>query len=231
MAKQRRRNDKRFEAPDASVAPYQAPVRELKPRTKAQAALIKAISNNQLVFTTGPAGTGKTYVAAAMAADAMRDDPNLRLILVRPVVEAGEELGFLPGTLEEKYAPYLAPFFQVLEERLSPGTVKYFQKTKRIDPQPLAYMRGTTFRDCWVILDEAQNTTPKQMKMFLSRIGEDAKVIVNGDTEQVDIQTLSGLEDAVERLQSVPSVAHIHFGDHDIVRSGLVRHIISAYRG
>jgi phosphate starvation-inducible PhoH-like protein len=230
MAKARRRT--KTEAPTGDFdIPRIAVPGPFKPRTQAQSKFESAIRSCHLTFATGPAGTGKTYVAASLAAEALTDDPSLKLILTRPAVEAGEEMGFLPGDLNEKYAPYLTPFFQVLEERLSPGTVKYLLKVGRIVPRPLAYMRGMTFRDCWVILDEAQNTTPTQMKLFLTRIGVNSKVIVDGDLEQVDIRGISGLDDAVRRLADIPGIRHIEFSDSDIVRHGLVRQIISAYRG
>jgi phosphate starvation-inducible PhoH-like protein len=234
MSKSRKRSNQRVEVSDVVVDEHHVRearvVKPLSGKTANQVSYIKAIKANTLVFATGPAGTGKTYIAAGLAADALRKDPDLSLIVTRPVVEAGEQLGFLPGTLEEKFAPYLEPFLQVLQERLGAGEVKYMLKHGRINPKPLAYMRGTTFRDCYVILDEAQNTTPTQMKLFLTRIGENSKVIVDGDVDQVDVRGVNGLSDAIQRMEGVPDVAMIEFTEDDIVRHDIVRHIIKAYR-
>lgn len=234
MSKSKRRSSARIELTDVVQDEYYVKearvVKPLSGKTQNQIDYIKAVKAHTLVFATGPAGTGKTYIAAGLAADALRKDPNLTLIVTRPVVEAGEELGFLPGTLEEKFAPYLDPFLQVLQERLGAGEVKYMLKHGRILPKPLAYMRGTTFRDCYVILDEAQNTTPTQMKLFLTRIGENSKIIVDGDTDQVDVRCDNGLSDAIYRMSGVPDVAMIEFTEDDIVRHDIVRHIIRAYR-
>lgn len=183
-----------------------------------------------MTFGIGPAGTGKTYIAAAYGAELLALGKVERLILTRPAVEAGEELGFLPGALDEKYAPYLSPVRTILDKRLGRGAVEYLLKAKRIVPMPLAYMRGETFEDAFVLLDEAQNTTPTQLKLFLTRIGPNARVVVDGDVEQVDIKGKSGLLDAVHRLGHLPSVRVVHFNDEDIVRSGIVADIIKAYR-
>jgi phosphate starvation-inducible PhoH-like protein len=196
---------------------------------EAQKRYISSIKNFTLTFATGPAGTGKTWIAAALAAEAIERKSIHKIIITRPAVEAGESLGFLPGEISEKFDPYLAPFKEVLNDRLGKSFVTYLIKEGRIEAAPLAYMRGRTFRDAFVILDEAQNTTPTQMKMFLTRIGQDCKVIVNGDVTQKDIRGESGLEDAVERLGYIPSVKHVQFGTDDIVRSGIVGEIIFAY--
>jgi len=234
MSKSKKRITQRTAQPDEVTDEYAVrETRTVKPlvgKTANQVAYIKAIKAHTLVFATGPAGTGKTYIAAGLAADALRKDPNLSLIVTRPVVEAGEELGFLPGTLEEKFAPYLDPFLCVLQERLGAGEVKYMLRHGRILPKPLAYMRGTTFRDCFVILDEAQNTTPTQMKLFLTRIGENSKAIVDGDIDQVDVRGQNGLSDAIARMDGVPDTAIVEFTEDDIVRHDIVRHIIKAYR-
>lgn len=209
--------------------PVKAATEPLKPQTEKQKRYMSAIENFDLTFATGPAGTGKTYVCAAIAAQLLLAGKIDKIIITRPAVEAGESLGFLPGELEEKFDPYLQPFRDVLNERLGRSHVDGMIKSGRIEAAPLAYMRGRTFKKAFVILDEAQNTTPTQMKMFLTRIGHDTKVVVNGDMAQKDIRGVSGLEDAVRRLSFIPSVKHVHFSKADIVRSGLVQEIVSAY--
>lgn len=213
---------------------YQSKVQKLnkeplRPQTDAQKRYMSAIDNFTLTIATGPAGTGKTFVAASMAAKALQDGEIDKIIITRPAVEAGESLGFLPGELEEKFDPYLQPFREVLEERLGKSQVKMFMKNGHIDARPLAYMRGSTFKNAFVILDEAQNTTPTQMKMFLTRIGHNCKVIVNGDMQQCDLKGPSGLLDAVRRVTYIPEVKHIVFERSDIVRSGIVQEIVCAY--
>jgi len=202
----------------------------LTARTPAQQSYINAIKTHCLTFGIGPAGTGKSYCAGALAAEALESGRIERIILTRPAVEAGENLGFLPGEVEDKYAVYIDAFRDILNERLGPGVVDYCLRHGRIVGAPLAYMRGKTFNNnTYVILDEAQNTTPTQMKMFLTRIGEDSKVVINGDINQSDIRGPNGLEDALQRLGGLPGV-HIHrFERDDIVRSGLVRHILDRY--
>ena len=202
----------------------------LRAQTAAQQCYINAIKNNNLTFGIGPPGTGKSYCAGALAAEALESGRIERIILTRPAVEAGENLGFLPGELEEKYAVYIDAFRDILNERLGRGVVDYCLRHGRIVGAPLAYMRGKTFNNnTFVILDEAQNTTPAQMKMFLTRIGEDSKVVINGDIRQSDIRGPNGLADAIERVRGLPGV-HIHaFERADIVRSGLVRHILDRY--
>lgn len=197
---------------------------------KKQAQCISVQAEDHLYVTDDFIVTHNTYIAASMAAKALQDGDIDRIIITRPAVEAGESLGFLPGELEEKFDPYLQPFREVLEERLGKSQVEMFMKNGHIDARPLAYMRGSTFKNAFVILDEAQNTTPTQMKMFLTRIGYNCKVIVNGDIDQCDINGLSGLEDAVKRITYIPEVKHIVFKEDDIVRSGLVREIVCAYR-
>lgn len=203
----------------------------LEPQTDRQADYINAIKTSTITFGIGPAGTGKTYVCAAMAADGLKAKSVTRLIVTRPAVEAGESLGFLPGELHEKFEPYLRPFRDVLNERLGASFVEHAMKCdyKKIEAIPLAYIRGMTFKDCWVILDEAQNTTPKQMKMFLTRLGQHAKLIINGDPKQRDIDGPSGLTDAVDRLQGLPGVSTVRFTNDDIVRHDLTQSIIERY--
>lgn len=201
----------------------------IQPLTESQKRYVNAIKAFDLVFATGPAGTGKTWLCAAMAAQALDQGEIDKIIITRPAVEAGEHLGFLPGELEEKFDPYLQPFRDVLNERLGKTFVEYLIKMGRIEASPLAYMRGRTFKNAYVILDEAQNTTPTQMKMFLTRIGQNCKVIVNGDMQQKDIHGTSGLDDATARLAWIPAVKHVKFSRDDIVRSGLVGEIVRAY--
>jgi phosphate starvation-inducible PhoH-like protein len=203
------------------------PLEALNP---AQKSYIAAIKHNCLTFGLGPAGTGKSYCAGALAATALESGHIERIIITRPAVEAGEHLGFLPGDLDDKFAVYIDAFREILCERLGAGTVDYCLRHGRIVAAPLAYMRGKTFnKKTFVILDEAQNTTVAQMKMFLTRIGEDCKVVINGDIEQTDIHGANGLADAVARLRGLPGV-HVHrFDRADIVRSGLVRNIMDRY--
>lgn len=203
---------------------------KLKALNDAQQRYINAINTFPLTFGVGPAGSGKSFCATRMAIDALLDKDVDRIILTRPAVEAGENLGALPGELEEKYAPYIAPIREVLEETLGKSFTTYLiEKTDRIQPRPLAFLRGTTFKRSFVILDEAQNLTPTQMKLFLTRIGEDCTVVVNGDITQKDISGKSGLEDAIERLSFIPSIKVITFSNKDIVRSGLCQEIVEAY--
>lgn len=201
----------------------------LQPRNDRQRRYLSAMQQQTITFGLGPAGTGKTYVCGAHAAAELEARRVSRLVITRPAVEAGEELGFLPGEIEEKFAPYLAPFRDVLDERLGKSFVDNLIKNGRIEAAPLAYMRGRTFKDAIVILDEAQNTTPAQMKMFLTRIGENCRVIVNGDVRQKDIKGVSGLEDAVRRLIWIPQVSVIEFQREDVVRSGIVSDVIQSY--
>lgn len=201
----------------------------LEPQTDRQADYISAIHAHTLTFGTGPAGTGKTFVATTLAADALAKRHIKKILLTRPAQEAGEKLGFLPGELDEKYEPYLRPFRDVLNKRLGASCVDNMIKNGKIEALPLAYMRGMTFEDCWVLLDEAQNTTPVQMKMFLTRIGERCKVIVNGDISQKDIPGQSGLVDALRRAHGLDDVAEVRFTRDDIVRSGLVQRLVERY--
>lgn len=208
------------------------PAKNCKPieaRTETQYHYMQSIKNKTVTFGVGPAGTGKTWVCGALAAEALEDGITERIIVTRPVQEAGENLGFLPGEVEDKFAPYFQPFKDVLIERLGKGHVQALMKAGRIETAPFAYMRGRTFKHCWVILDEAQNTTPEQMKLFMTRIGENCKVIVNGDYSQKDIRGQSGLEDAIKKLAAIAGCEVIEFTREDIVRSGLVQKIVEAY--
>ena len=202
----------------------------LEARTAAQKRYINAIRHNCLTFGIGPAGTGKSYCAGALAAQALESGEVERIVLTRPAVEAGEQLGFLPGDLQQKFEPWIDAFRDILNIRLGAGTVDYCLRHGRIVAMPLAYLRGRTFDSrTFVILDEAQNTTPAQMKMFLTRIGEDSRVVVNGDLRQSDIRGENGLADAVDRLRGLPGVYVHRFEREDIVRSALVRQIMDRY--
>jgi phosphate starvation-inducible protein PhoH and related proteins len=202
----------------------------LRAKNQAQQDYIEAIKTNALTFGIGPAGTGKSYCAGALAAEALESGRIERIILTRPAVESGENLGFLPGDLDQKFSVYIDAFRDILNERLGAGTVDYCLRHGRIVAAPLAFMRGKTFNSkTFVILDEAQNTSIAQMKMFLTRIGEDCKVVINGDVNQSDIRGPNGLADAVARLNDLPDVYVHKFVRDDIVRSGLVRDIIDRY--
>lgn len=206
--------------------------KQVKPRTLGQQQYIQAILQHDIVFAIGPAGTGKTYLAVVMAVKALRDKSVNRLVLARPAVEAGEKLGFLPGDLQEKVDPYLRPLYDSLYDILGlENTQKYLEK-RIIEVAPLAYMRGRTLDDSFVILDEAQNTTPEQMKMFLTRLGFDSKAVITGDITQIDLpkgQT-SGLVHAQEVLSSVEGIVFHYLTGEDIVRHPLVQEIIRAYQ-
>jgi len=201
----------------------------ITPLNEGQKRYLNAMKQFVLTFATGPAGTGKTWMCAALAAQLLEAGQIDKIIITRPAVEAGENLGALPGELEDKFDPYLQPFRDVLNERLGKSYVDLLIKRGIIEAAPLAYMRGRTFKNAFVILDEAQNTSVTQMKMFLTRIGHDCRVVVNGDMVQKDIRGESGLEDAVARLAYIPSIKHVRFTNADIVRSGIVQEIVQAY--
>ena len=202
----------------------------LEAKTKSQKKYICAIKSHCLTFGIGPAGTGKSYCATTLAAEALSSGRIERIILTRPAVEAGEQLGHLPGDLNEKFSVYIDPFRDILNERLGKGAVDYNLRHGIIVAAPLAFMRGKTFGgDTFVILDEAQNTSVAQMKMFLTRIGEDCKVVVNGDVKQSDLRGQNGLADAVTRFRGLAGVRIHEFEREDIVRSGLVRAVIDRY--
>ena len=205
--------------------------RSISPRSPTQAAYIQALQENELVFGLGPAGTGKTYLAVAQAVVMLTSGQVDRIVLSRPAVEAGERLGFLPGDLREKIDPYLRPLYDALYDMLPAEQVARRLGNGEIEIAPLAFMRGRTLANAFVILDEAQNTTPMQMKMFLTRLGENGRMAVTGDTSQIDLPsgTRSGLKDAIEILQGVPGVSFVQFGDADVVRHPLVGHIVRAY--
>lgn len=210
-----------------SITPKAAP--PLQAKTQSQSQYIVAIKSHKLTFGIGPAGTGKSYCAGAIAAEELSNRRIDKIIISRPAVEAGENLGFLPGDLHEKFDPYFDAFRDCLVDRLGKGVVECGLKNDRIVVAPLAYLRGKTFNDAFVVLDEAQNCTAAQLKMFLTRIGENCRVVVNGDIRQSDIGHKSGLQDAVDRLGKLDSVYVHQFEREDIVRSGLVREIIECY--
>ena len=204
--------------------------KSIRPKTVGQKAYVDAIDNHTIVFGIGPAGTGKTYLAMAKAVQALQRKEVSRIILTRPAVEAGERLGFLPGTLNDKIDPYLRPLFDALHEMLDPETIPKLMTTGTIEVAPLAYMRGRTLNDAFVILDEAQNTTPEQMKMFLTRLGFNSKMIVTGDSTQVDLPGgVSGLKTAVAALKDVDDMHFSMLSSADVVRHTLVAKIVEAY--
>ena len=205
--------------------------RAVVPKTPGQVRYVEAIKQNDLVFCIGPAGTGKTYLAVAMAVSALRMELARRIVLARPAVEAGERLGFLPGDMQAKVNPYLRPLYDALSDMMDHSQVAKYVDSDLIEIVPLAYMRGRTLRDAFIILDEAQNCTTKQMKTFLTRLGQRSKIVVTGDVTQIDLETDgdSGLLDAEKRLAGIPNVAMAYLGKEDIVRHRLVQDIVDAY--
>ena len=203
----------------------------VRPKTPGQQEYVEAIDEDAIVFGIGPAGTGKTYLAMAKAVQALQAKDVNRIILTRPAVEAGEKLGFLPGTLSDKIDPYLRPLHDALREMVDPETIPRLMDTGVIEVAPLAYMRGRTLNDSFVVLDEAQNTTPAQMKMFLTRLGFGSKMVVTGDLSQVDLPNRqeSGLKVARQVLQGVDGVSIINLDSDDVVRHRLVSKIVEAY--
>ena len=205
--------------------------RYIYPRSATQAKYITEMMQNELVFGLGPAGTGKTYLAVALAVSMMLEGAVDKIILSRPAVEAGENLGFLPGDLKEKVDPYLRPLYDALYEMLPAEQVDKKLALGEIEIAPLAFMRGRTLSNAFVILDEAQNTTPMQMKMFLTRLGENSRMVVNGDLSQVDLPrgVISGLRDALDTLKGISNIGSVTFSANDVVRHGLVAKIVKAY--
>ena len=200
-------------------------------RTPNQQKLVEEFTHNDLTFALGPAGTGKTYVAIALAVRALKNREARKIILSRPAVEAGEKLGFLPGDMKDKIDPYLQPLYDALEDMIPPMKLKEYMETKVIQIAPLAFMRGRTLNDAIIVLDEAQNTTPHQIKMFLTRLGMNAKMIITGDATQIDLprSTSSGLIQAMKVLRNVKGIGRVEFNKKDIIRHQLVQRIVEAY--
>ncbi len=203
----------------------------VKARTENQRKLVELYDHSDLIFATGPAGSGKTYTAIALAVRALRDKQVRRVILTRPAVEAGEKLGFLPGDLKEKLDPYLQPLYDALNDMIPAAKLQKFMEDGTVQIAPLAYMRGRTLDNAFVILDEAQNTTMSQIKMFLTRMGRNAKFIVTGDVTQVDLprRSDSGLVRAMQTVRGIEGIGFVEFDKHDIVRHELVKHIVDAF--
>lgn len=201
----------------------------VEPKNFAQGQYLQSIRDNQIIFGVGSAGTGKTFIAASYAAEQLFNKNVNKIILTRPAVTAEEELGFLPGDLAEKYEPYLLPFREIFERTLGKSFYECCLKDKVIEPAPIGYLRGRTFDNAIILIDEAQNVTCGQMKLILSRVGENCKVIISGDTGQTDIKEESGLSDAIKRLARIPEVDVVTFYPQDIVRSKLCKQIIMAY--
>jgi len=206
--------------------------RSIKPKTVGQKKYVDAIRSNTIVFGVGPAGTGKTYLAMAVAVQALLTKQVNRLILTRPAVEAGEKLGFLPGTLSEKIDPYLRPLHDALYEMMDPEQIGRLTERGTIEVAPLAYMRGRTLNDSFIVLDEAQNTTPEQMKMFLTRLGFNSKAVITGDVTQIDLPTgqHSGMNVVREILTGIDGLAFVYLSSRDVVRHRIVQAIVEAYR-
>jgi phosphate starvation-inducible protein PhoH and related proteins len=201
---------------------------EVAPLNYIQGEYLQSIKNSDIIFGIGSAGTGKTFIAASYAAGLLFQRKVQKIILTRPTVETGRGMGFLPGELDEKYAPYLQPFESVFVRTLGKSFYEYAVKSKAIDPKPIGFMRGSSFDDCVILADEAQNLTKTELKMLLSRIGKNCKIVLSGDPRQTDISD-SGLLDAVERLEGLPNIEVVRFRDEDIVRSAMCKQVILAY--
>lgn len=202
------------------------------PKTDSQKELCSKIDCNDVVFVLGPSGVGKTFCAGMLAAQELQFGNIDKIVVTRPAIEvSGEQMGFLPGELEEKFAPWFEPFRDVFEKAMGSGQLKYNMKkgVDKVVPSPMAYMRGASYDSTWIIMDEAQNCTREQMKMLLTRIGKDSKIIILGDVKQSDIHGVSGLEDAIRRLDGIPGIAFHEFTKDDIVRHGIIRSILERY--
>ncbi len=204
----------------------------IAPKTANQKKLVEEVDKNDLVFAIGPAGTGKTYISVALAVKALKNKEVKKIIITRPAVEAGENLGFLPGDLKEKIDPYLRPIYDALSDMIPAEKLKYYKENGILEIAPLAYMRGRTLNDAYVLLDEAQNTTPMQIKMFLTRIGLKSKIIVTGDQSQIDLpkKQTSGLIETIKVLKGVKGIGFVNLDEKDVVRHKLVKSIIKAYQ-
>ena len=202
----------------------------VRPKTKAQSLYLNAIDNSTIVFGIGPAGTGKSFAAVSRAIELLSTGEKKKLVITRPAVEAGgEKMGFLPGELQEKFSPYLTPILEILKKKVNPGIADYLIKSGRIEPVPIGYMRGRSFEDTIILVDEAQNLTKEQMKMVLTRIGEGSQLIIDGDPAQSDVKGVSGLIDAVQRIRNVSGVQVIEFDRNDIVRHDIIQQILEQY--
>jgi phosphate starvation-inducible protein PhoH and related proteins len=217
--------------PGEDVIVYGTKGAPIRPKTVNQQKLVELVRDNDLVFALGPAGTGKTYISVALAVRALKNKVVKKIIITRPAVEAGENLGFLPGDLKEKIDPYLRPIYDALNDMLPFEKLRYYMEREVIEIAPLAYMRGRTLNNAFILLDEAQNTTPMQMKMFLTRMGPESKMIVTGDASQIDLPSKqsSGLKEAIRILNNVKGIGMIELNEKDVVRHRLVRDIIEAY--
>jgi len=220
-----------IEAPEIAGKHLSTKKNVIKPRTINQGLYVEALQKHDLVFGLGPAGTGKTYLAVAVAVNHFLSGKVKKIILTRPAVEAGENLGFLPGDLKEKVDPYLRPLFDALSDMLPQELFERMLESEQIEIAPLAFMRGRTLSNAFVILDEAQNTTPAQMKMFLTRLGDSGRMAVNGDLSQTDLphKVKSGLLEATQFLRDIPEIAFVEFTEDDVVRHPLVAKVIKAY--
>lgn len=206
--------------------------KQIVPHSNHQKEYIRTLFKHDLTFATGPAGTGKTYLAVAVAVSMFLNRKVERIVLVRPAVEAGEKIGFLPGDMKEKVDPYMQPLYDALYDMLPSDKIAKYIETRTIEIAPLAFMRGRTLRDAFIILDEAQNATPTQMKMFLTRLGENSRMVINGDLTQIDLMPnqQSGLDDALNKLRNLKDIGLVHFNEEDIVRHNLVAKIVKAYK-
>ncbi len=214
-----------------SVLIYGTKGARISPKTANQRTLIKAVEENPVVFAIGPAGTGKTYISVALAVRALKEKNVKKIVITRPAVEAGENLGFLPGDLQEKIDPYLRPIYDALDDMIPTEKLQYYLDNRVIEIAPLAYMRGRTLHNAFILLDEAQNTTPMQLKMFLTRMGPYSKMIINGDRSQIDLpkKQLSGLIDATNVLKGTEGVGFVELEAKDVIRHRIVKKIIEAY--
>ena len=216
---------------DNKVIVYGRGGKPIRAKTRNQKMLVHSVENNDVVFAVGPAGTGKTYISVALAVKALKNKQVKKIIITRPAVEAGETLGFLPGDLKEKLDPYLRPIYDALHDMVPSEKLKYYMENNIVEIAPLAYMRGRTLNNAFILLDEAQNTTPMQIKMFLTRMGPNSKVIVTGDTSQIDLpkKQKSGLIEAVKVLKDVNGIGFINLTGKDVIRHRIVKDIITAY--
>jgi len=225
------RNPQEKENDDPDVIIYGNKGVVVKAKTANQKILVEAVNTHDLVFAVGPAGTGKTYTAVAMAVRALKNREVKKIIITRPAVEAGENLGFLPGDLTEKIDPYLRPIYDALDDMIAPEKLKFYRENRIIEIAPLAYMRGRTLNNAFILLDEAQNTTPMQMKMFLTRMGPSSKAVITGDKSQVDLPRnhKSGLIESLRVLEGIKGIAFVELDGTDVVRHRLVKDILAAY--